>query len=124
MIDKFSYLFFRHYFSEHSNSLSSTVTCNFGTKKTGQKPSNNKFPLQIIEQTKYYNGYILYGVFNCYGLNFWWIFGAKIIPYLFYTGGPVFRAIFTTIGKVNIGLLSTYSVHHSIQSVSFHRSAA
>ena len=46
------------------------------------------------------------------------------IPYLFYMFRTVFRAIFTALGKVNLSLFSTYSVHHSIQRVSFHRYAA
>ena len=46
------------------------------------------------------------------------------IPYLFYTGGTLFRSIFTALVKVNLGLLYTYRVNHSIQRVLFHRYAS
>ena len=46
------------------------------------------------------------------------------IPYFFYTGGTVFRPIFTDLKIYNLGLIPTYSVHNLIQCVLFHSYAA
>ena len=70
---------FRMNFSDHSNGLASTITCNFGSNKQDKHYYNHQLPLCIPRQSKHHSGEFQYEASKWYGINFQWDFGMQRI---------------------------------------------
>ena len=66
-------------FSEHINGISSSTVWNISSNKQDKCYCNHQFTLHIHEQTKNHYGEIRYEASKWYGINFWWVFGIKIM---------------------------------------------